>query len=346
MDYTRQSSLRRSMALNARARASRSSIFVHVAILMMYASSTVITVILWVVVRNAFILNSTPEDTLAYMISNPFLGLLGIALPIWRCWAVWNKEIKMIVLPTICSLVGIVIAPIEIWMELRLGLVTTANATRPILALAQTYIVLVLVSQLSATLLIIYRIFTVARGQTAHKYMYARVVEMVVESAAPNCILLIVLLPFMADPFGASYPQAILVQSVGIGPTLIAARVAFGMARPDDEWSGTTNSVLGSKAPQGLGWKTLTRISTSALVASHRIPQDLHIFSTSTLRSSKYKLNTVDFSHLRFRVDFFKSTSQVKRCAVHVPTFHRQFGESAQALDRRWIGAGDGNTAC
>ncbi|KAF8199200.1 hypothetical protein K438DRAFT_1966420 [Mycena galopus ATCC 62051] len=271
-DYIRQSSLRRSMASNAQARASRSSIFVHVAILMMYASSTVITVILWVVVRNAFILSSTPEDTLAYMISNPFLGLLGIALPvntfladcilIWRCWAVWNKEIKMIVLPTICSLVGIVIAPIEISMELRLGLVTTTNATRPMLALAQTYFVLVLVSQLSATLLIIYRIFTVARCQTAHKYMYARVVEMVVESAAPNCILLIVLLPFMADPFGASYPQAILVQSVGIGPTLIAARVAFGMARPDDEWSGTTNSVLGSKAPQGLGWKTLTRIST------------------------------------------------------------------------------------
>ncbi|KAF8183351.1 hypothetical protein K438DRAFT_1975210 [Mycena galopus ATCC 62051] len=102
-------------------------------------------------------------------------------------------------------------------MQLRLGAVTVTNETTSVPTLATTYFVLALISQLSATCLIIYCIFTVAHGQTVDKYKYACVVEMVVESAAPNCLLLIVLLPFLATPsglVGTSYPQAILAHSV------------------------------------------------------------------------------------------------------------------------------------
>jgi hypothetical protein len=64
---------------------------------------------------------------------------------------------------------------------------------KTLVALGTAYFVLTLVSRLSATLLIIYRIFSVTRGQARR---YSHVVEMVVESAAPNCLLLIIVLPF------------------------------------------------------------------------------------------------------------------------------------------------------
>ncbi|KAJ6464865.1 hypothetical protein C8R45DRAFT_1174147 [Mycena sanguinolenta] len=245
---------------SGRAQTKPSRIFVHIAILMLYASSTVCAATLWIVAKNAFIQNTTPEDTLAYLVSSPLPKLPGLALPfntfladcilIWRCWEPLLRSLLLF------AAVGFIV----LVSEIRLDSISLEERTfGPLIV---TYFVLALASQLSATLLIIYRIFRVARCQT-HKY--GRVVEMVVESAAPNCILLIVLLPFLAaaetSSLGASvaacYPQAILVQSVGIGPTLIAARVAFGMARCDDEWRDSS-SILGETRQ----WTSLTRIST------------------------------------------------------------------------------------
>jgi hypothetical protein len=85
--------------------------------------------------------------------------------------------------------------------------------------------VLTLVSQLSAALLIIYRIFSLTLGQTRR---YSHVVEMVVESAAPNCIILIIFLPFFvgSSSLGSSYLQTILIHSAvseldSVNPSLI-----------------------------------------------------------------------------------------------------------------------------
>jgi hypothetical protein len=157
---------------------------------------------------------------------------------------------------------------------------------KALIALGTAYFILTFVSQLSATLLIIYRILNVTHGQIRG---YSHVVEMVVESAAPNCLILIIVLPFFVessgvDP-GSSYLQAILLYSTvrelpsfwsrilepsltcsqGIGPTLIAARVAFGMTRSDDEWN-SSSPILGETAQ----WfrSTLTRVSTQLMSPS------------------------------------------------------------------------------
>jgi hypothetical protein len=108
-------------------------------------------------------------------------------------------------------LVPAVLGAISIAAEIQEGLVTAVRGKRWA-ALAASYFTLALVSQLSATLLIIYRIFSLGVGQT-HKY--ARVIEMLVESAAPNCIILICFLPFFVRSPSVNnfYPQAILVQT-------------------------------------------------------------------------------------------------------------------------------------
>ncbi|KAF7332918.1 hypothetical protein MVEN_02397700 [Mycena venus] len=258
------------IVMHGRGQTGASRILVHIAILLMYASSAAISWILWIVAKNAFITSETPKDTLAYLLSTalPRMPVIALSLNtlladcilVWRCYVVWNRKVKMVLLPAVCALGGGVIGFIAIAIELQLGIVPTPEDGATIFPLGTTYFILTLVSQLSATLLIIYRIFSIA-GRPTHRY--ARVVEMVVESAAPNCIILIVLIPFFLGihPLGASYPQAILLQSVGIGPTLIAARVAFGMARSDDEWD--TRPVPGGSR-QASAWYnlSLTRIST------------------------------------------------------------------------------------
>ncbi|KAF8179572.1 hypothetical protein K438DRAFT_2021612 [Mycena galopus ATCC 62051] len=241
-----------------------SRVFVYIPIFAMYIVSTGCSATLWLVAKRAFIMHGqNPEDTVTYLISSPMLDLTTAALPvnifiadsilIWRCWGVWNRQIKIIILPATCVLVGAgmvlaisspplivifllpeVLGAIVIATEIQEGLVTAAAGKR-VTALATSYFALALVSQLSATLLIIYRIFSLKLGQTPK---YARIIEMLVESAAPNCIILICFLPFFlrSPSVNDFYPQAILVQTAGIGPTLIVARVTFGMARPEDEW--------------------------------------------------------------------------------------------------------------
>jgi hypothetical protein len=107
---------------------------------------------------------------------------------------------------------------------------------RILVSLGTAYIVLTLISQLSATLLIIYRIFSLTLGQTRR---YSHVVEMVVESAAPNCIILIIILisilPFFVgnSSVGGSYLQTILIDSA-VSEHLKASTRALFVHRESD----------------------------------------------------------------------------------------------------------------
>ncbi|KAJ7308667.1 hypothetical protein DFH08DRAFT_975012 [Mycena albidolilacea] len=233
--------------------------------------STVHSAAAWVVVKTFFDMNDQSLDVLE-LLSNPLVELsvmaTGIALPVntlladcilvWRCWAVWNRQIKIVLLPAICAVVGAVFGLLVVGIQIRMYPVAALEKTRILVSLGTAYIVLTLVSQISAALLIIYRIFSLTLGQTRK---YSHVVEMVVESAAPNCIILIIILPFFVEnsSVGGSYLQTVLIHSAGIGPTLIATRVAFGIARSDDEWS-RGNMVLGKASD----WSStgLTRIES------------------------------------------------------------------------------------
>ncbi|KAJ7308670.1 hypothetical protein DFH08DRAFT_719612 [Mycena albidolilacea] len=258
---------------------SASRIVVYVAILAMYAISAVHSAAAWVLVKNLVGVNGQSLEALVlHLFSNPLVEAAGIALPVntfladcilvWRCWAVWNRKTKIIFFPAICAVAGggMLLGFLTVGLELQMIRFSVTVLEKTLVALGTAYFVLTLVSQLSATLLIIYRIFSVTRGQTRR---YSHVVEMVVESAAPNCLLLIIVLPFFVGSASlatsSSSVQTILIHSAGIGPTLIAARVAFGMARSDDEWS--SGNTLPGKAT---GWSSasLTRVSTQLVSPS------------------------------------------------------------------------------
>ncbi|KAJ7087065.1 hypothetical protein C8R44DRAFT_893236 [Mycena epipterygia] len=221
------------------------------AIVAMYVFSTVHAASRWVLVKNAFIDHGdTPESTLTYLLINPLWLVVvpGVMFPantlvadcvlIWRCWVVWNRNWKIVIIPILCTISGAVLGFLTIATEAQF--ILHPNRNREMFAdFATPYFILSLVTTLTATLLIVFRILTMTEGRARG---YGRVIEIVVESAALYCIVLIIFLPFLirgSDNDG--YPQAILVQMTGIGPTLIVARVSFGLARPDHNWNGTSN---------------------------------------------------------------------------------------------------------
>lgn len=75
------------------------------------------------------------------------------------------------------------------------------------------YFILSLSSTTISTLLIVYRIISVSR-ETGFSTInpYRKVLEIIVESAALYCIILIIYLPFLVrDDFSSGYPQALLI---------------------------------------------------------------------------------------------------------------------------------------
>ncbi|KAJ7087079.1 hypothetical protein C8R44DRAFT_893246 [Mycena epipterygia] len=229
------------------------------AIVAMYVFSTVHAASRWVLVNTAFIDHGdTPESTLAFLAVEPLWLVVvpGVMFPantliadsilIWRCWVVWNRNFKIVIIPILCTIAGAVLGFLSIATEAQF--ILHPNLNRETFAdFATPYFILSLVTTLTATLLIILRILTMTEGRGRG---YSRVIEIIVESAALYCIVLIIFLPFLirgSDNDG--YPQVILAQVTGMAPTLIVARVSFGLARAESTWKG----------PSSLNSSTFTR---------------------------------------------------------------------------------------
>ncbi|PBK83558.1 hypothetical protein ARMGADRAFT_1037916 [Armillaria gallica] len=96
------------------------------------------------------------------------------------------------------------------------------------------------------TLLIIYRIISVAlagneAGDGVRTYRYA--IEILVESSALFSMALILYIAFYAhDDYVFQYFDILAAITRGIAPTLLVGRVAAGHARPDDSWQGSVIS--------------------------------------------------------------------------------------------------------
>ncbi|KAL9709186.1 hypothetical protein Ac2012v2_007541 [Leucoagaricus gongylophorus] len=108
------------------------------------------------------------------------------------------------------------------------------------------YFSLSLASTVISTSLTVYRIITVARETGFHSQnSYRKIIEIVVESAALYSLILIIYVPFLVrSDFSDAYPQAILVNVMGIAPTLIFTRVSAGVSRDYSTVQRTTNGRL------------------------------------------------------------------------------------------------------
>jgi len=226
--------------------------------LAMYGMATIGLAIHWDEARLGFMNNIQTQDAIYSSLSPPVAGL-GIVLSYinmavadgvlaWRCWAIWNRNWKVVVLPIILTMT-----------ELATGLVYTivfmshdAQVFVPNLELLLGVMDLInsfasLASTLLTTGLITYRILR------ANGSKFRAIMEIVIESAALYSIVLIFYIAFSLSPEStAIIPDVILSQITGLAPTLMVARITFGLARPTDShisWNGTFSTLrFGSRA--------------------------------------------------------------------------------------------------
>ncbi|KAJ7107560.1 hypothetical protein C8R44DRAFT_322176 [Mycena epipterygia] len=215
----------------------------------MYILSTVHVACRWLLIRNAFIDHAdTPTSTLIYLTQSPLWltvlaavvfttnTLISDFVLIWRCWTVWNRNWKVVLLPIVCTLVGTGLGFRSIAEQA--AYVINPNLDRnAFIDFATPYFILSLVTTSLATVLIILRILTMTEQTTRKSRGYGRVIEIVVESAILYSVSLIIFLPFLIRAsYDDGYAQGVVAQLTGMAPTLIVARVSFGLARPDETW--------------------------------------------------------------------------------------------------------------
>ncbi|KAJ7853914.1 hypothetical protein B0H13DRAFT_2358726 [Mycena leptocephala] len=255
----------------------KTSLGLFLALVLMYILSTIHVACRWVLVKGAFVNDAeSPTSTTLHLLQPPFWltvlapvvftlnTLIADCVLVWRCWIVWNRNWKIVILPLASTLAGA-----------ALGFRSTAEQAAYVLNpnldinayidFATPYFALTLATTSLATLLIIFRIFTMTDSATRKSRGYARVIEVVVESALLYSISLIVYLPFLVtDSYNNGYPHAVLAQITGLAPTLIVARATFGLARPDATWGGPQSSMhFGTRSGPGSELPTSTIVLSS-----------------------------------------------------------------------------------
>ncbi|KAK0184747.1 hypothetical protein F5146DRAFT_1144863 [Armillaria mellea] len=157
---------------------------------------------------------------------------------IWRCWIVWGRR-WLSILPPVLLLISATVLKMLASYELYV-------ASNEYIRYFTPYSSCVLATTLWCTLLIIYRIVTVARAGGEAGFglrAYRHVLEVLIESSALYSISLILCTAFFARNVDSIiYFDALAGVTRGIAPTLIIGRVAAGHARPDDSWQGSVIS--------------------------------------------------------------------------------------------------------
>ncbi|KAK0479419.1 hypothetical protein EDD18DRAFT_1113845 [Armillaria luteobubalina] len=160
---------------------------------------------------------------------------------IWRCWIVWGRSWRVVLVPIACTTLA----------AASRGIVAYDHNVGP-LASPQTFIIekavnwalltpsFVMATLLWCTILIIYRILRVG-GVAGRTHVYQRLIEILVESALLYSVVIVLMLVFIARNEVIAYYMVELVNAMrGIVPTMLVGRVAAGHARPDDSWSDST----------------------------------------------------------------------------------------------------------
>ncbi|SJL14004.1 uncharacterized protein ARMOST_17456 [Armillaria ostoyae] len=170
--------------------------------------------------------------------------VLADATLIWRCWIVWSRSWRVVLIPIGCTTLAIgsrgVVAYYSTFWPVK-NMPPQALYLENIVNWAVLYSSLIMATLLWCTILIIYRILTLSGGVAAGMRVYRRVVEILVESAALYSAVIVVLLVFeVRNERSGDYVEEVAIAIRAIAPTILVGRVAAGHARPDDSWSGST----------------------------------------------------------------------------------------------------------
>ncbi|PBK89759.1 hypothetical protein ARMGADRAFT_313719 [Armillaria gallica] len=217
-----------------------------VVIIFLYALITIGFAANWAYVHYAFIDNGqsfwtvylklTSASQAAYWemgIAASISTILADLYVIWCCWMVWGRRWLVVLLPILSLVCAIGSRTVVTYCSQANALVSTMDI------FLMVYTTFVLATTLYCTLLIIYRISTIAgarRGAEGQLRVYHRFIEVLVESSALYSISLIVYLAFtIRGNLGEIYLDVIGAISKGTAPTLLVGRAAAGHTRPKDD---------------------------------------------------------------------------------------------------------------
>ncbi|SJL12960.1 uncharacterized protein ARMOST_16395 [Armillaria ostoyae] len=207
----------------------------------------------WAWTRSAFIKNgqnfwsvylnisSIPAAYWVMEIAASISTILADLYIIWCCWMVWGRR-RLVVLLPIFSLVSALVS------RAMLEYYDYINAMAPMNISAMLYISFSLVTTLSCTLLIIYRIVAVTgvrHGVMGRLGVFRCFIEVLVESSTLYSISLILDLAFVIhDDVRWDYFDVIASIAKGVAPTLLVGRAAAGHTRPREDSDGSIVSSL------------------------------------------------------------------------------------------------------
>ncbi|KAF8956700.1 hypothetical protein BDZ97DRAFT_153863 [Flammula alnicola] len=170
--------------------------------------------------------------------------LIADCLFIWRCWIIWDRNWKVVLLPILTTLVGTIFSGLNLANE---GALLSQN----FIDTGTPYLGLSLATTLLVTIFITFRIYQVS--SELHKQgggrfsLYTSATEIIVESAllySVSLLVLMVLIVRMNSNY--IYVQNIVAQTTGLAPTLILARISLGLARSSDTWQSSRRRDTGA----------------------------------------------------------------------------------------------------
>ncbi|KAK0215596.1 hypothetical protein IW262DRAFT_1496487 [Armillaria fumosa] len=240
---------------------SKAQIYMGCMITALFTFSLMHVIATWVGLRRAYVFATSLRvrydlwlSSSLWRIMNDTASGLNLVIAdltiIWRCWVVWGRNWKVIILPIFFVIGGIVCGANDV---VYLFMVSPDDESQTIWAVA--LIAATVGTNILCTALIVGRILYVAsKGQGGIMgaiRTYRGVLKILVESAALYSITFIVLMilyPLHGN--GYMYPLALCSPVIAIAPTLIVLRIVLGQGHPQEP-SLETQSSLHFNASRG-----------------------------------------------------------------------------------------------
>ncbi|KAK0439491.1 uncharacterized protein EV420DRAFT_1752892 [Desarmillaria tabescens] len=208
----------------------------------MYIMATMHLAMTWIYTRWAFITKGETEETRYFALMNPMWALTisdivaGInifttdGVTIWRCWIIWERNWRVVILPCICTMCGLIFGILYFLQLLEPSLHSQENSSgRTSIRWGLAYYIMALPTTIICTTLIVYRLVKAIKSKSSPHFMpnlYHHVIEILVESSALYVVVLAVFIVFdwKNTPY-SMYPGAVRDFGQGIAPALILLRV-------------------------------------------------------------------------------------------------------------------------
>ncbi|KAK0454067.1 uncharacterized protein EV420DRAFT_617996 [Desarmillaria tabescens] len=216
-----------------------------VAIVVLYILTAIIFAINCIDTRHTFANNginfwaeNTADINPGLVLAGGIMGAISTVLAdlvlIWRCWIVWGYRLVVVALPALLLAAAVGLKIFDSY-KFYLG-----QDYVPSMVLFSSF---VLATTLWCTILIIFRISTIANRAGNGLHAYRHIIGVFVESSAlysASAILYVVFRAMESPNF--LYMDSLMGVMRGIAPTLLLGRVAAGHAHLDDSWQGSAVS--------------------------------------------------------------------------------------------------------